>query len=314
MAHRLTNHQGTHFLEPGNKILKELLEPRLLLKEKQACDSSFSDFDDVKYNVSVSKEEPHLVRISLAMRDLSKLMILTPDIQPSGYLGALYPGPACQLQEPPSGYSICLEVNIDLLPADDPAGAEALVKRISELKRNLLAGPMERAISAMLEGVSNSQKLERIQYRRYESMWVKPEADRVYVIYDVAFTDPADQVIARSFLQEFQHSSQKVNGAPFTTYSTEPPVELRGERIQQHPTCVGYIRFAVLEQHLIGEERRAKTVSSLVGFRNYLHYHIKASRTYLHIRMRRRVQSLLQILQRAVQNPLIEGASSSGKK
>jgi hypothetical protein len=42
------------------------------------------------------------------------------------------------------------------------------------------------------------------------------------------------------------------------------------------------------------EEKRAKVISMFVGFRNYLHYHIKASKTYLHMRMRSRVTSLLQ--------------------
>ena len=35
-------------------------------------------------------------------------------------------------------------------------------------------------------------------------------------------------------------------------------------------------------------------------FRNYLHYHIKASKSFLHMRMRSRVVSLLQVLNRAV--------------
>ena len=37
-----------------------------------------------------------------------------------------------------------------------------------------------------------------------------------------------------------------------------------------------------------------KATNMLVGFRNYLHYHIKASKTYLHMRMRLRVTNLLQ--------------------
>lgn len=32
----------------------------------------------------------------------------------------------------------------------------------------------------------------------------------------------------------------------------------------------------------------------LTGFRNYLHYHLKATKTYMHMRMRKRVVGLLQ--------------------
>lgn len=51
---------------------------------------------------------------------------------------------------------------------------------------------------------------------------------------------------------------------------------------------------AIFPSHVQTEEKRAKVISMFVGFRNYLHYHIKASKTYLHMRMRSRVTSLLQ--------------------
>ena len=37
-----------------------------------------------------------------------------------------------------------------------------------------------------------------------------------------------------------------------------------------------------------------------LAFRHYLHYHIKASKSYLHMRMRHKVVTLLQVLNRAV--------------
>lgn len=43
-----------------------------------------------------------------------------------------------------------------------------------------------------------------------------------------------------------------------------------------------------------------KTVTLLSSLRNYLMYHIKASKTYLHMRMRRKVAGWLQVLNRAV--------------
>lgn len=46
--------------------------------------------------------------------------------------------------------------------------------------------------------------------------------------------------------------------------------------------------------------RLESCVTLLAGFRNYLHYHIKATKTYMHMRMRKRVVGLLQVLNRAV--------------
>jgi actin related protein 2/3 complex, subunit 2 len=55
----------------------------------------------------------------------------------------------------------------------------------------------------------------------------------------------------------------------------------------------------IFPQHVQGG-RQETCVTLLVGFRNYLHYHIKATKTYMHMRMRKRVAGLLQVLNRAV--------------
>jgi actin related protein 2/3 complex subunit 2 len=47
------------------------------------------------------------------------------------------------------------------------------------------------------------------------------------------------------------------------------------------------------------ETRRGKTIDTIHLFRNYLHYHIKCSKAFLHTRMRLRVEELLQVLNRA---------------
>ena len=49
----------------------------------------------------------------------------------------------------------------------------------------------------------------------------------------------------------------------------------------------------IFPQH-IDQGRQDKTVTLLTGFRNYLHYHLKATKTYMHMRMRKRVAGLLQ--------------------
>ena len=52
-----------------------------------------------------------------------------------------------------------------------------------------------------------------------------------------------------------------------------------------------------------------------MGFRNYLHFHIKAAKTNLHMRMRRKVSSWIQIINRAImtsEKPR-EMKTSSGK-
>lgn len=43
------------------------------------------------------------------------------------------------------------------------------------------------------------------------------------------------------------------------------------------------------------------TISNIQLFRDYLHYHIKCSKAYLHSRMRARVAAFLRVLNRAKQ-------------
>ena len=65
-----------------------------------------------------------------------------------------------------------------------------------------------------------------------------------------------------------------------------------------------YISFVLFSKHWKGPMAE-KSVSALCMFRNYLHYHIKASKAFMHMRMRKRADDLLQVLNRA--KPPAEG-------
>ena len=54
-----------------------------------------------------------------------------------------------------------------------------------------------------------------------------------------------------------------------------------------------------------GDKVQDQTIDLVHLFRNYLHYHIKCSKTYLHMRMRKRVVGWMQVLNRAL--PDLEG-------
>lgn len=69
----------------------------------------------------------------------------------------------------------------------------------------------------------------------------------------------------------------------------------------------------MLEQRHLDGDRAEKAITLLSGFRNYLHYHIKATKTYLHMRMRKRVQTWLQVLNRAVPEQETEKKTAAGK-
>lgn len=59
----------------------------------------------------------------------------------------------------------------------------------------------------------------------------------------------------------------------------------------------------LFKPHFEGKNRD-KTINNIQTFRNYLMYHIKCAKGYMHDRMRKRVDSLLQVLNRAKAEPL----------
>ena len=58
--------------------------------------------------------------------------------------------------------------------------------------------------------------------------------------------------------------------------------------------------LTVFARHVDSTEKLAKKVDLCLAFRHYLHYHIKAAKTNLHMRMRRKVNSWIQIVNRAI--------------
>jgi len=52
-------------------------------------------------------------------------------------------------------------------------------------------------------------------------------------------------------------------------------------------------------RHFANPSQALQTISRIQLFRDYLHYHIKCSKAYMHSRMRYRVAEFLKILNRA---------------
>jgi actin related protein 2/3 complex subunit 2 len=70
---------------------------------------------------------------------------------------------------------------------------------VSLFKRHIFAGPFKKVFDAV-EGGKNTNPIY-IEYRDSESVFIKPEGDRVIVVFSILFKDADDQVIAKTFLQ-----------------------------------------------------------------------------------------------------------------
>jgi actin related protein 2/3 complex subunit 2 len=193
---------------------------------------------------------------------------------------------------------------------DKYANNTEFLSSISQIKRHLLGGPMYTAFSALESG--SSVPASSYAYRMNEMMFLSTAADKVVVIYLVDFQETMDKAMSRIFLQDFVEGQRSVRTAPPVSFSKEPPQELASFKFPVRENVSGYISFSIEKRHIEGAKKDT-AITLLTGFRSYLHYHIKCSKTYLQMRMRKRVTGWLQVLNRAVPEVETEKKTATGK-
>lgn len=300
---------GDVFLDSGSAILSKALGDRLLQGKREAVDLNISDFDRTRFKLVVVRERPNECVLSVSLPKA------WPALEQNGAyerLEELFPG--CRT-EPAAGFDAAVFVDLDNPPVSPP---DELLKRLVEIKTHLLGAPLRALLVALTMPTPPSPPpVLEVPWRPNESVWLAPQADRCTAVFSLAFDDEMDAAVARSMAQQFASAQRKVNGAPPCAFSPPdaPPLEVRSiVDPDKASLLVGYVSFTVFKAHVDTEARLDNAVAMLVGFRNYLHYHIKGTKTYLHMRMRRKVNSWLQVLNRAVQREEREKTTVSGKR
>ena len=82
--------------------------------------------------------------------------------------------------------------------------------------------------------------------------------------------------------QEFKEGRRASATAPQVLFSRDPPRGLEGTDARVG-NGVGYITFVLFPRHT-HKDTRDNTIDLIHLFRNYLHYHIKCSKAYIHSR------------------------------
>ena len=279
-------------LEYNNRILNDTLE-RLIRNPKTIVDILVSDFDGAKIHIFTDKEGEDTVAV------VSLSWALYPSLNGHGREIALKNNYGTFLAPTPeSGYDCTLRINVNKIPEEKKA---SLPLHISMLKRNLFAAPFNKFFDAAAQ--KKELPVLALEYRPQEFVYLKNVQDRTIVIFKIMFKDKDDQTLAKVFLQEFTRSQ---SGAPSVSYSyRNPPNDITGATGAVESEEHGYVSFVLFQAHT-GGNKRANTLSNIQTFRNYLHYHIKCCKAYMHTRMRARVSSLLKILNRAKTEPLVK--------
>jgi actin related protein 2/3 complex subunit 2 len=188
----------------------------------------------------------------------------------------------------------------------DAKTKEKYLQDIPLLKRVILTSPFKAAFDKFVK----KEKFEaiRIPYRAEENIYIVNDDNKaLIVVFSIRFKDMDDIVLAKVFLQELKDArrDKTLGSAPGVSFSQgQRPVELNNVKNVTEPAKLfdyGFVTMSLFNSHF-EEKNRNNTIERLIVFRNYLHYHLKCSKAYMHIRMRDRVTSLLQNLEAAKDN------------
>jgi len=281
-------------LDYHNKIIEDTLLERFALAgtpdaKYENLNVTIADFDAVTFHLLTAEKSPNLVTVSMSMKCYGELKKYgVDDIMQKVY--------GNYLTSTESGFD--LTVQVDCAVKNDAK----LAREISLMKRHALSAPFYK-VFADIEAKKPAGNLIEIRYRDEEALYLKPEADRVIVIFSIQFKDQDDVVFAKVFLQEYQDARKTMSNAPAVLFSQkEPPLELKGVKNLKVSEGQGFVSFVLFASHITGNKKE-KTIDNIQTFRNYIHYHIKCSKAFMHTRMRNRVKTFLQVLNRAKSAP-----------
>lgn len=303
-------------LESKNPILEQLLLDRFEMAtngEFISTNLTFADFDGCMYTVcnpgnSQSLEQQHQEgeedsAPASAESEANKSILFISmklygtsfrELQPHGVEQVLQAAYGQLLVAPENGNDVTLRIDLK----DTPENIPYFVGQIALLRRIAFGSVFEKYFAIQRAGGVGGDKAAVINYRPNESIYIAAFKDRVTVIFSTPFKDEDDIILGKIFLQEFKEGRKAANTAPQVLFSyRDAPKELIGTNARMADN-MGYVTFVVFARHTT-EKTSQKSIDLLHMFRNYLHYHIKCSKGYLHSRMRAKTTQFLQVLNRA---------------
>ncbi|KAH7643357.1 Actin- protein 2/3 complex subunit 2 [Dermatophagoides farinae] len=278
-------------LEFNNRIIEDVLRLKISEYEKNnkadSVEVKVADFDGVLYHISNPCLDKTKIRISISLKFYKELQQHGADDLLKREYGDFL------LKPPENGYNVTLLYDLNNLPTDK----ESLIEKASLLKRNCFASVFEKYFEFQENDIQDTKRAV-IHYRDDETMYVESQIDRVTVIFSTTFKDEDDIVLGKVFMQEFKEGRKASHTAPQVLFShREPPRELQ-DTDARVGNNIGYITFVLFPRHTC-KSNRDNTINLIHTFRDYLHYHIKCSKAYIHSRMRAKTSDFLKVLNRA---------------
>ncbi|KAJ5683524.1 Actin-related protein 2/3 complex subunit 2 [Penicillium macrosclerotiorum] len=335
-------------LDYQNALIQSLLTERFSSATPASIDQVVSDFDGVTFHLSTPESKTKIL-ISINVKCFKELVqygaqeVLEREYGP--YIVSPEPGydfsVQVDLENLPADQEARDELIMKLALLKRNAMAAPFERAFDEFAK--LAEEASRYTSESApQGVKEGGEVMAIHYREEEAIYIKASYDRVTVIFSTVFREETDRIFGKVFLQEFVDARRRVvtlQNAPQVLFRNDPPLELEGVPGLKNTGEgeISYITFGkygpmlrvasgfflfdvpdkestVLFPRHLTPQRRYENISHIQTFRDYFHYHIKASKAYIHTRMRKRTADFLQVLNRArPENEERERKTASGR-
>ncbi|KAL4221899.1 Actin-related protein 2/3 complex subunit 2 [Mactra antiquata] len=290
-------------LEIHNRIVVETLTAKIKNalegNKPDTVDITVADFDGVLFHLS-NPSEKSKIRVSISLHFYN-------DLKEHGANELIKREYAGMLTDTEDGYNVSVVFDLENIPSN----WEEQVQKAGLLKRNCFASVFEKYFAFQQAGESGKERAV-IHYREEETMYVAAQKDRVTVIFSTIFKDDDDVIIGKVFMQEFKEGRRNYQQAPQVLFShKDPPSELQGTDARTGEN-IGYITFVLFPRHTAAAVKD-NTINLIHTLRDYLHYHIKCSKAYIHTRMRAKTSDFLRVLNRARPEQEKEKKTMSGK-
>jgi len=269
-------------LETANVIVKNLLTE--WFQDGKPFDITCVDFDGASFKITGTDKGAVTILFKSPASD-SLLKSGGKD-----YLATVYKGILVS-----SDSSVTLSVPFTT-PQND---RQAIITKCASLKSYLYASVVLVRMEAAQKGTTLPGLVDIALRSQKERMFVKQDGtDRITVVFSIEFPAYNDSVLGQVFCNEF--ATVKDGQVPSCAYSQKPPSELKDVRNVPSGDRIYFLTFVLYDRHFKGAKMEPAAFT-IVSFRNYLHYHLKCCKSYLHTRMRTRVEILEKVLNRAKQ-------------
>jgi actin related protein 2/3 complex, subunit 2 len=255
-------------------------------------DISFEDHSGGHFHLYASKNNAGHKEIKLsaklpAWKEISKEKDLMEIIETE------FEGIYCKSGD--EGFDVTISSEIDELSNEK-------IEKFAQLKQKIVSSPIARIFKYFKEGGAKNLEPFTVSFENKDFYSVVPGAnkDQIIVLFGMNFVDQTDTILAKVFLQEFYDTrNNRMEDAPVVLYGKEPPKELSNLSKSSDNSSLNYLTLVLFPRHYATPQAQDHLLKTVPFLSDYIHYHLKCSKAYLHQRMRAKTGDFLKVLNRA---------------